>query len=200
MPEFTLHDETSAPEASRPHLASAKQRMGFITTLNAVMAESPELLAGYNALADLFGKSSLPARAKHVVWVTASVQNGCEYCVAAHSTLALKSGLDDAAVTALRESKPLNDDKLDAARRFTASMVTGLGWVPDEEVEEFLAAGYTKRNVLDVVLGLGMKTLSNYTNHIVHTPLDPAWQQQEWRRSSRPQPARASLCGHRQDT
>ncbi|MFI7115892.1 carboxymuconolactone decarboxylase family protein [Amycolatopsis sp. NPDC049868] len=100
--------------------------MGFITTPNAVMAE---LLAGYNALTQLFGKSSLPARAKHVVWITASVQNACE---SAHSTLALKSGVD--------------------------------------EVEEFLAAGYTERNVLDVILGVGMKTLSNYTNHIAHTP------------------------------
>jgi hypothetical protein len=44
------------------------------------------------------------------------------------------------------------------------------------------AAGYTRRQVLDVVLGVGMKTLSNYTNHIAHTPLDPAWQNQEWSR------------------
>ncbi|MEU3771308.1 carboxymuconolactone decarboxylase family protein [Amycolatopsis keratiniphila] len=182
MPEFTLHDEASAPEASRPHLESAKRRMGFITTLNAVMAESPELLAGYNALAELFGKSSLPVRAKHVVWITASVRNGCEYCVAAHSTLALKSGVDSDTVAALRENKPLTDEKLDAARRFTASMVTGQGWAPDDEVERFLAAGYTKRHVMDVILGVGMKTLSNYTNHIAHTPLDPAWEPQEWKR------------------
>ncbi|WP_037314354.1 carboxymuconolactone decarboxylase family protein [Amycolatopsis orientalis] len=182
MTPFTLHDETTAPEASRPHLKSAKRRMGFITTLNAVMAESPELLAGYNALAELFGKSSLPAKAKHVVWITASVLNECEYCVAAHSTLALKSGVDSDVVTALREGKPLPDNALDAVRRFTASMVGNQGWITDKEVEDFLAAGYTERNVLDVILGVGMKTLSNYTNHVAHTPLDPAWQGQEWQR------------------
>lgn len=53
MTDFPVHTEESAPEAARPHLASAKRRMGFITTLNAVMAESPELLAGYNAAAAL---------------------------------------------------------------------------------------------------------------------------------------------------
>ncbi|MCP9976900.1 carboxymuconolactone decarboxylase family protein [Actinomadura madurae] len=102
MAEFTVHDETTAPEAARPHLEAAKKRMGFVTTLNAVMAESPELLAGYNALAELFGKSSLPVRAKHVVWITASVENGCEYCVAAHSTMALRSKVSPEVVEALR--------------------------------------------------------------------------------------------------
>lgn len=182
MAPFVLHDETTAPEASRPHLEAAKRRMGFITTLNAVMAESPELLAGYNALAELFTKSSLPTAAKHVVWITSSVENGCEYCVAAHSTMALRSGLSQEAVDALRGGKPLADPALEAARLFAGSMVANRGWVPDGEVEAFLAAGYTRRQVLDVVLGVGMKTLSNYTNHVAHTPLDPAWQGQEWHR------------------
>ncbi|GAA0672148.1 carboxymuconolactone decarboxylase family protein [Kitasatospora atroaurantiaca] len=180
MAQFPLHDETTAPEAARPHLASAKRRMGFITTLNAVMAESPELLAGYNALAEQFGKSSLPTPAKHVVWITASVENDCAYCVAAHSTMALRSGLPQETVDALREAKPLPDTALEAARRLTRSMVTNRGWVSDEEVDAFLAAGYTERHVLDIVLGVGMKTLSNYTNHVAHTPLDPAWESQEW--------------------
>lgn len=180
MSRFPLHDEATAPEAAREQLTAARRRMGFVTTLNAVMAESPELLAGYNALAELFGKSSLPAAAKHVVWITASVENGCEYCVAAHSTLALRARVPDATVQALREAEPLPDAGLEAVRRFTASMVAKRGWVDDEEIDAFLAAGYTHRHVLDTVLGLGMKTLSNYTNHIAHTPLDPAWKGQEW--------------------
>lgn len=183
MAEFTVHDETTAPEAARPYLEAAKKRMGFVTTLNAVMAESPELLAGYNALAELFGKSSLPVRAKHVVWITASVENDCEYCVAAHSTMALRSKVSPEVVEALRAGEPLQDPALEAARRFTRQMVAGRGWVPDAEVQAFLDAGYTRRHVMDVVLGVGMKTLSNYTNHIAHTPLDPAWADQEWSRT-----------------
>ncbi|WP_412517769.1 carboxymuconolactone decarboxylase family protein [Actinomadura madurae] len=183
MAEFTVHDETTAPEAARPHLEAAKKRMGFVTSLNAVMAESPELLAGYNALAELFGKSSLPVRAKHVVWITASVENGCEYCVAAHSTMALRSKVSPEVVEALRAGKSLNDPALEAARRFTQLMVSGRGWVEEAEVQAFLDAGYTRRHVMDVILGVGMKTLSNYTNHIAHTPLDPAWADQQWTRT-----------------
>ncbi|MEV4163522.1 carboxymuconolactone decarboxylase family protein [Nonomuraea dietziae] len=182
MIDFRVYDETDAPEAARPQLEAAKKRMGFVTTLNGVMAESPELLAGYNALAEQFGRSSLPGPAKHVVWITASVENGCEYCVAAHSTLALRSRVPAEVVEALRAEKPLQDEALEAARRLTHAMVVQRGWVDDAQIEAFMAAGYTRRHVLDIVLGVGMKTLSNYTNHIAHTPLDPAWQDQEWSR------------------
>ncbi|WP_158854194.1 carboxymuconolactone decarboxylase family protein [Saccharothrix deserti] len=180
MVDFPLHDENTAPEGARPHLAAAKQRMGFITTLNAVMAESPELLAGYDAVSASFNESSLSTAAKQVVLITASVENGCEYCVAAHSTVALRARVPADVVEALREGKPVGDPELEAVRRLTRSVVVNRGWVPDEEVEEFLATGHTRRNVLDVVLGVGMKTLSNYTNHIAHTPLDPHWQDQAW--------------------
>jgi AhpD family alkylhydroperoxidase len=181
MVDFPVHDESTAPEASRPHLEAARRRMGFVTTLNGVMAGSPELLAGYNALAELFARSSLPARAKHVVWITASVENGCEYCVAAHSTLALRAGLSAETVEALRTGARLPDPRLEAARRLTRVMVAQRGWVPEAEIDAFLNAGYERRQVLDIILGVGMKTLSNYTNHVAHTPLDPAWQAQEWK-------------------
>lgn len=182
MAQFTVHDETTAPEAARPHLEAGRARLGFVSSLNAVMAESPELLAGYNALAEQFTKSSLPAKAKQVVLITTSVVNGCEYCVAAHSTAALKIGVDEGTVQALRAGKPVADEGLEAVRKLTERVVTDRGWVDESEVEAFLAAGHTQRHVLDVILGVGMKTLSNYTNHIAHTPLDPAWQAQEWKR------------------
>lgn len=180
MVEFTVYDETTAPEQARPQLEAAKRRMGFVTTLNGVMAESPELLAAYNALAEQFGKSSLPMRAKHVVWITASVENGCEYCVAAHSTMALRAKLPDETLRALRTGKPLGDPALEAVRHITQLIVARRGWVDHAEIQDVLDAGYTRRNVMDIILGVGMKTLSNYTNHIAHTPLDPAWREQQW--------------------
>ena len=180
MAEFTVYDESTAPEQARAMLAGAKRRLGFVSTLTGVMAESPELLAGYNALFEKFQASSLPAEAKHVVLITASVANGCAYCVAAHSTMALRAGLDAETVTALRDGKPLADPELAAVHAFTRLLVENRGWVDSEQVDAFLAAGYTRRHVLDVILGVGVKTLSNYTNHIAHTPLDPAWAAQEW--------------------
>jgi AhpD family alkylhydroperoxidase len=180
MADFTAYDEQTAPEQSRPMLEAAKGRLGFVSTLSGVMAESPELLAGYNALYQQFLASSLPGPAKHVVLITASVANRCAYCVAAHSTMALRGDLDAEAVAAIRNGKPVDDPGLEAVHAFTHAVVDGRGWVDGEQVDAFLAAGHTRRHVLDVILGVGLKTLSNYTNHIAHTPLDPAWAAQEW--------------------
>jgi AhpD family alkylhydroperoxidase len=154
--------------------------LGFVSTLAGVMAESSELLAAYNTAFDLFTKSSLPGPAKQVVLITASVDNECRYCVAAHSTMALRAGLPAGTVEALRAGKPLDDPVLEAVHAFTHAVVDGRGWVDPGEVDRFLAAGYTRRQVLDVILGVGVKTMSNYTNHIAGTPLDPAWAGQEW--------------------
>lgn len=180
MVHFEVYNETNAPESSLGYLESAKRRMGFVTTLNGVMAESPELLAGYNSLSELFFKSTLSREAKHVVLIAASVENNCEYCVAAHSTIGLKSGLDQRSVSSLRSDSALGDAKLEAVRKFTKLIVTNRGWVDEADVDDFVNAGHSRRNVFDVILGVGMKTLSNYTNHIAHTPLDPAWEQQRW--------------------
>lgn len=180
---FPLHDEATAPAEALPHLAAARERMGFLTTLNAVMAESPQLLAGYTALAQQFAASSLPKPAQQVVLLTASVANACPHCVAAHSTLALRAGLTTDDVNALRKATTLQDPSLDAVRRLTQAIVDKRGWADEQNIADFLAAGHTRRQILDVVLGIGMKTLSNYTNHIAHTPLDPAWQGQEWTKS-----------------
>lgn len=180
MADFAVYDEETAPEQARPMLAGTRRRLGFVSTLAGVMAESPELLAGYNALFEKFQASSLPASAKQVVLITASMVNECAYCVAAHSTIARQGDLDSDTVAALRAGKPLDDPALEAVRTFTNTVVEGRGWVDGEQVDAFLAAGYTRRHVLDVILGVGVKTLSNYTNHIAATPLDPAWAVQKW--------------------
>jgi AhpD family alkylhydroperoxidase len=180
MAEFTVYDEQTAPEQSQPMLAAAERRLGFVSSLSGVMAESPELLAAYNALYQQFLASSLPDPAKHVVLITASAANRCAYCVAAHSTMALRGALTPEAVAALRDGKPLDDPELAAVHTFTHAVVEGRGWVDSDRVDAFLAAGYTRRHVLDVILGVGVKTLSNYTNHIANTPLDPAWAEQRW--------------------
>jgi alkylhydroperoxidase family enzyme len=92
----------------------------------------------------------------------------------------VRAGLGADLVDALRARAALPDGQLDAVRRLTQAIVRERGWVGDAGIDDFVAAGFTRRHVLDVVLGVGMKTLSNYTNHIAHTPLDPAWQDRAW--------------------
>jgi AhpD family alkylhydroperoxidase len=180
MIDFTVHDENTAPAASRKMLEGARSRLGFVSTLAGVMAESPELLEAYNAAFASFMRTSLPTLAKHTVLITASVVNACSYCVAAHSTMAHRARMHEVDLEALRDDRPMDDPGLEAVRLLTRAIVDNRGWLDDTRIDSFLESGYTRRHVLDVVLGVGVKTLSNYTNHVADTPLDPAWAAHAW--------------------
>lgn len=180
MTQFTAYTAETAPEAARPTLGAAKAAFGFVPNLQAHMAESPELLAGYSALWDLFSKSTLTPHEQQVVYLTSNFENECHYCMAGHTTLAKMQKMDPAVIQALRDGTPLPDAKLEALHKFATLVVRNRGWVSDADVDAFLAAGYTRRNVLEVVLGVATKVMSNYTNHIVHTPLDAFMKGNEW--------------------
>lgn len=180
MPDFPLHDENSAPEAARPLFQATKEKFGFTPNLIRIMAESPETAKAYLQVSELFQNSGLGPKEQQVVLLATSVFNGCTYCVAAHTAIGKQVGLSDADIEALRAGKSVSDARLEALRRFTVTMVENRGRVPDEEVSAFLQAGFERRNILDVLLGVTQKTISNYTNHLAGTPLDEAFEAFAW--------------------
>lgn len=180
MTTFQSYTLDSAPEASRSGLEDTKRAFGFLPNLQSFMAESPELLAGYGALWDLMAKSSLTPHEQQVVYMTSNFENNCHYCMAGHSALGKMIKMDPAVIAALRAGTPLPDAKLEALHRFTTIVVRERGFVLDADVDAFIAAGYTRRNVFEVILGVATKVISNYTNHIVHTPYDEFMEGNEW--------------------
>ncbi len=180
MTKFSAHTVETAHEDARPIFEGVKNAFGFVPNLQSYMAESPELLAGYTALWDLFSKSTLTAHEQQVVYLTSNYENECHYCMAGHTTLAKMQKMDPAVIEALRAGTHLPDPRLEALHSFTKLVVRNRGWVADEDVETFLSAGFTRRNVLEVVLGVATKVMSNYTNHIAHTPLDAFMKGNEW--------------------
>lgn len=182
MSRFTFHDEQSAPQAAQPALDQAKQAFGFVPNLIAGMANSPALANGYLSLSGLFANSQLTPQEQQVALLTVSRYNGCDYCVAAHSMVAEMAEVPSDAIEALRKDQPLADPKLEALRVFTARLVDKRGWLDESEVQAFLDAGFNLSHVGDVILAVGMKTLSNYFNHIAGTPLDAAMANYAWTR------------------
>lgn len=189
MDIFDAYTVDTAPADSKPLIEGTKAAFGFVPNLQSFMAESPELLAGYSALWDLFSKSTLTPHEQQVVYLSSNFENDCHYCMAGHSTLAKMIKMDPAVIAALRAGTELPDAKLEALHRFTTIVVRERGFVTDAQVEAFLAAGYTRRNVFEVILGVATKVMSNYTNHIVHTPYDAFMKGNEW---TKPQAAVAA--------
>lgn len=182
MTDFTIHDESTAPEASKPLLAKSKAAFGRIPGLHGVMAESPELLEGYQRLHELFQKTSFDKDELTVVWQTINVENECHYCVPAHTGIAKLMKVDDAITTALRTETPLPTPRLEALRTFTLLVVRDRGVVSDADVQAFLDAGFTRKNILEVILGYAQKIMSNYTNHLAQTPVDSVFHSLLWTR------------------
>lgn len=182
MSQYTQHTPESAPAGSRSILDAAKNSLGFVPNLYATMAESPAVLEGYTTLSRIFGKASFDETERQVILLTASFENGCDYCMAAHSTIAAGGGVADDVITALRDGAPIGDARLDALARFARLVVQERGWVGESALEAFLAAGFTRAQALEVVLGVGLKTISNYVDHLAEPPLDSAFEAQAWKR------------------
>ena len=181
MTKFQIHTVETAPDASQPILEAAQKAFGgMLPNLYGLLAESPPLLESYMTLGKAFSKTSLTKTEQQIVWLTVNYENECTYCMAAHSVVARGAGVADEDVAALRTSVSLSDPKHEALRRFTAHMVQARGWAEPAQVGGLLAAGYTQATVLDVILGIGHKTMSNYANHIAHTPLDNAFESAAW--------------------
>jgi alkylhydroperoxidase family enzyme len=184
MAKFLAYTVATAPAASQPSLQQAERIFGVVPNLQAHLAESPETLSGYFTLLELFSKSTLSAVEQQVVSMTTNFENSCHYSMAGHSARALQVGIDQTLVVGLREGKPLADPKLEAVRRFTTHLVRERGFVAEADINAFLAAGYSRRNVLEVLLGVAAKILGNYTNHIVRTEYDDFMRGHEWSKPS----------------
>lgn len=181
MTQFTLHTLDTAPEASRPFLEHSQKSFGRLPGLHSVMAESPALLDGYKHLHRLFAEeTSFDKDEITVVWQTINVEHACHYCVPAHTGIAKMMQVDDAITNALRDETPLPSAKLEALRTFTLQVVRQRGALDDAQVQTFLDAGYTQRQILEVILAVAQKVMSNYTNHLAETPVDQVMQKFAW--------------------
>jgi len=182
MTTLKIHDIKTAPEGSKTLLENSQKAYGMIPGLHGVLAASPELLKAYQELHQLFTETSFNNDELTVVWQTINVEHGCHYCVPAHTGIAKMMKVDDAIIDALRNQTPLADAKLEALRTLTLSITRNRGNVSQADLEAFYTAGYGERQVLEIILGLSQKVISNYTNHIANTPVDEAFQKFAWKK------------------
>ena len=180
MTDFPTHTVETAPAAAKATLEGAQKSLGFVPNLYATMAEAPALLESYTTLAGIFGKTDLSETERQIILMTNNRLNGCNYCMAAHTTIAQGSGVPADVIEALRTNTPIANAKLEALRQFSIIVNESRGWPSDAEIDALIAAGYSKQTVLEVVLGTALKVLSNYTNHIASTDLDAAFAPNAW--------------------
>ncbi len=178
MSAFPIHTIESAPEAAKESLKAVQNANGFIPNLIGVLANAPTALETYRTVGAINGRNSLTAAEREVVQITAAVVNGCGFCVAGHTKIALKVlKLEETLVNQIRATARIEqDDKLDALARFTLAVILQKAKLTAAQQQVFYAAGYTQENAIDVVLGVSLATLCNYVNNLADTPINPELQ------------------------
>ncbi|PHS69268.1 MAG: alkylhydroperoxidase [Methylophaga sp.] len=163
-------------------LNNTKQKMGFVPNMYAAMANSSILLDsyshGYQLLRD---ESKFNPVEQEVIFLAISRANGCDYCMSAHSFVADNMSKVPIEVTdAIRNDTTIPNVKLAALTLFTRVMFNTRGLPTNDDVNVFLAAGYTEHHILEIILAISVKTISNYANHLFHTKLDGVFEARQW--------------------
>ncbi len=178
--KFDLHTQESAPDESKTQLDASLKAFGMIPNLHAVMAEAPNVLKAYKSLHDLFQDTSFDNEELTVIWQTINVENECTYCVPAHTGIAQMMRVDEKITDALRKRTLLPTEKLRVLHETTLALLRDKGKPNPLVISAFYQVGYENRQLLEIVLGISQKVMSNYINHLADTPVDKAFEAFSW--------------------
>jgi uncharacterized peroxidase-related enzyme len=167
---FTVPTRTEVSPANQAIFDNLKSGLGFVPNLYAYYAKNETALGDYLALQNR--KSTLKAKEREVVNLVTSQVNDCRYCQAAHTALGKMNGFTEAQILELRGGSASFDSKLDALVRFTKSVVENRGRATTQAKDAFFAVGYTEANLIDVVIVIGDKIISNYIHNLTGFAID----------------------------
>ncbi|MCB8883933.1 carboxymuconolactone decarboxylase family protein [Acidisoma cellulosilytica] len=180
MTLFPIHTIKSAPEGSKPGLQTLQSAFGMLPNIAGAIATSPLLI---NSLVGLFGNvhgGSFTEPQIQIVLLTDAVTNASTWAVAFHTALALEAGIDPADVQAIRNGRLPKDGKLSALSALARTMIEKRGRLDDQDVDQFIAAGFGKDHALEVIAIVAASTITNYTASITRPPLEAAFQAHAW--------------------
>lgn len=169
-PRFPIPTRDTVAAATQPVFDGIARALGFVPNLYATFAHSDTALQDYLALQNR--RSSLTARERETINLVVSQVNDCAYCLAAHTALAARLGFAPEQILALRAGTSPFDARLDALARFVRTVVASRGHPAPDAVDAVLAAGYGRGQVIDVVMTIGDKIISNYLHGVTGIPVD----------------------------
>ncbi len=171
----------NAPVNSKSSLEASKKAYGFVPNLLGTMANHPALLKNYwEGSANLDANSTLTCEEQQVAFLSASYENNCHYCMAAHTSIGQMHKIDQNILDALRNGKTLPDTKLEALSEYVKATTIKRGRVSQNDIDAFLSAGYTKETILEVITIVSLKVMTNYINYVAQTPVDNAFEPNAW--------------------
>ncbi len=168
MTSFTQYSLASAKPEIKATLEAVEKKFGFLPNLFTYMAEAPVTIKAYLAMNELMQESSFTPQQAQVALLAVSVENQCGFCSVAHRAIGKMVGANQQTLNALASDTLIESAQDYALASFVRAVVRERGRVSEEAVDQFLASGFTRQQVFEVMLIVAIKTLSNYSNHISH--------------------------------
>lgn len=156
----------TATDATRTVLEGVKKKIGFLPNLFATLATAPVALDTYVQASAILGKTSLSAQQKEAVYLATSQVNGCDYCLAAHTLFAGKSGLSAQDIVAARQGE------LNAYAALARQLSESRGHLSDAQIAAARDAGIDNIKIIEVIALVAVQTLTNYLNNTALTDID----------------------------
>lgn len=180
-----LHDHENAPDDSKATLAAVNKANGFTPNVFRALGNSPSTLNGFAAFVEANDAGTLSPAERQIVQLTASIENDGEYCVAGHTAFAAQMGLPDETIGAIRENRALGDERQQALVDFTRALQRSRGHLTDADRAAFEGAGFGAEQILEVIVGIALKTVTNYVSSGFGLPLDAPFEPHAWSATSR---------------
>ena len=173
--------ENALPQSeAQTTLDAVRERVGFVPNLFAMLAEQPGVVEAFVALDTALTDTSLSPTERQVVQLTTSVENRGHYCVAGHSIFGRSIGMPEQAIEAIRSGTKVDDERLSALHVFVIQLVRTRGHVRPNDVEALTRAGFAREQILEIVMGVTLKTFSNYADSAMRLTLDKQFEPAAW--------------------
>lgn len=167
---FNVPTRDQVSPANQALFDALKGKLGMVPNLYATLAHSEHALGAYLALQS--APSSISGKAREVVNLVVSQVNGCQYCLAAHTVIGGMHGFKPEQIVEIRKGGVSFDAKLDALAKLVKDVASNRGHADAASLDAFFAAGWTKENLVDVIVTIGDKTVTNYLHAVTQVPVD----------------------------
>lgn len=170
MQKFSIPSREEVSENNQLLFENLKKGIGFVPNLYAYFGKNETALGDYLTLQNR--KSSLSAKEREIINLTVSQVNKCQYCLSAHTAIAKMNGFSNEEILEIRKGYLSKDTKLNALAKFSYEIAKNRGEISDIHINNFFEVGYTESNLIDVIMVIGDKIISNYIHNITKFDVD----------------------------
>lgn len=170
MNTFNVPTRGEVNENNQALFDNLNKAVGFVPNIYAAMAHSKTALGDFLQFSN--AKTSLTGKEKEVVDLAVSQVNGCRYCQSAHTAISKMKGISEEQILELRQGYASWDAKLNALAVISKEIAETRGQVTESTKEAFYNAGYTKENLVDLTLAVGIITVTNIFHNLTDVAID----------------------------